>query len=356
LYLATVEPFETVAREWDDLAEQCNAGPFLQSGWFDAWESAFGRGRLEILAVRAGGRLAGLLPLERRRASRRSPTNPHTPEFRVLAEDEAAAHALGKALFDAGPPYVRLEYLDAEETAFRAVLDAGERAGYRLLVRTISRSPYIVCRASLDEHLRSLSRNLRHDVQRRLRRLGESGAVSLEVHHGDERLDVLLAEGFAIEQSGWKRKRGTAIASDPATRMFYTRVARWAASMGWLRLAFLRLDGRALAFQFDLETATRYYSLKIGYDPAFEGFSPGKLLAHAMVARAVVRGLESYELLGTNEQWKDRWTDDFRERRRIDAFSPSPVGRLAWTAFRHARPSGRAAKRASARLSRLPDR
>ena len=36
---------------------------------------------------------------------------------------------------------------------------------------------------------------------------------------------------------------------------FYRRVAAWAAERDWLRLAFLRLDGRPLAFDLALETA-----------------------------------------------------------------------------------------------------
>src|SRR5207247_10269646 len=69
---------------------------------------------------------------------------------------------------------------------------------------------------------------------------------TLEVVDGSERLDELLEEGFRVEASGWKSRAGTAIASRPDTRRFYTDVARWASDRGWLRLAFLRLGGRAL--------------------------------------------------------------------------------------------------------------
>ena len=107
---------------------------------------------------------------------------------------------------------------------------------------------------------------------------------------------------------------------------FYTDIARWASARGWLRLAFLRLDGRPIAMQFDLEVLSTYYSLKIGYDPAYEHFAPGKLLTYAMVARAVATGAETYELLGKDEEWKYRFTNTFRERFAFAAFPRSPVG------------------------------
>ena len=83
---------------------------------------------------------------------------------------------------------------------------------------------------------------------------------------------------------------------------------------------------------------SRYYSLKIGHDPEFRRFSPGKLLAYTMVSRAVASGLHVYELLGTDEPWKDRWTELAREQVAFRAFSPSPAGRLASSTFVYGRP------------------
>ncbi|HKP88939.1 MAG TPA: GNAT family N-acetyltransferase, partial [Thermoleophilaceae bacterium] len=40
-----------------------------------------------------------------------------------------------------------------------------------------------------------------------------------------------------------------------------------AAEQGWLRLAFLRLDGRAIAFDMCLEHGGAFYVLKGGFDP-----------------------------------------------------------------------------------------
>jgi CelD/BcsL family acetyltransferase involved in cellulose biosynthesis len=337
LEVGVVEQTQPFEDEWDDLADRTHVAPFLRPGWIDAWRSAFGRGAPVILAARRSGVLTGILPLEGHRGVLRSPTNPHTPEFGLLAENEETARSLAKALFGRGNRSVVLGYVDRDTGDRDILIEEARDAGYRTASSPLARSPYIVSRPSLAEHERSLSHNLRHDVRRRMRRLCESGTVSIDVHTGSERLDNLLAEGFRTEQLSWKGDRATAIASRSETIKFYSEIARWAAAVGWLRLAFLRLDGRAIAFQFDLETNQRYYSLKIGYDPAFERFSPGKLLAYAMVMRAVARGIESYELLGTNEPWKERWTQTFRERVTIHAFASSPAGMLSWAAFSHGR-------------------
>jgi CelD/BcsL family acetyltransferase involved in cellulose biosynthesis len=95
----TYERLEPIAHEWDDLADRTNAPPWLRPGWIGAWWQAFGAGRLELLAVRRAGRLAGLVPLHHRAGVLSSMTNSHTPEFGVLAEDRTVAQQLAEALF-----------------------------------------------------------------------------------------------------------------------------------------------------------------------------------------------------------------------------------------------------------------
>jgi CelD/BcsL family acetyltransferase involved in cellulose biosynthesis len=276
--------------------------------------------------------------MEARRGAWRSPTNAHSPGFDLLALDADALRALSAALFQERVRDIAAAPLDASGPALHALSESARASGYRTFVHPVSRAPYLPLAGDLRAYEKSLSRNLRHDVLRRLRRLCETGTVSVAISDGSVGLDDMLDDGFRVEALSWKGRRGTAIASRDDTTRFYTGLARWAASTGWLRLAFLRLDGRAIAFQLDLESRSRYYSLKIGYDPEFQRFSPGKLLAYMMVSRAVSSGLEVYELLGTDEPWKDRWTEQAREQVAFRAFSPSAAGRLASSTFLYGRP------------------
>jgi len=328
-----VDTLDPLGAEWMQLADRAQAPPFLYPEWFRAWRSAFGRGALEVLAARREGRLVGVVPMEVYHGAWRSPTNAHSPGFDVLATDEEAATVIASAVFAGGGREIAVGGLDAEGRALRVLADAARRCGYRVIVQPTGRAPYLPLHGSLPRHERALSRNLRHDVHRRLRRLCETGIVSVQLSEGATDLDELLAEGFGVEARSWKGRRGTAIAAHDDTARFYTELARSAADAGWLRLAFLRLDGRAIAFQFDLELGSRYFSLKIGYDPAFERFSPGKLLTYMMVARAVARGLRAYELLGTDEPWKERWTKLSRDQVAFRAFAPSGAGRFSASVY-----------------------
>ena len=326
-----------MSAEWDALAARTGASPFVRPGWIDAWWGCFGHGELRVLAARRDGALVGILPLGLRHGVLRSPTNGHTPAFDLVASDDAAVRALADALFCARARKVTLARLVGGGAARAGLEAAAARAGYRTAVTPVARSPYIACAPTLEDFERGLGRNLRHDVQRRLRRLCEEGAVTIEVTDGGTDRAALLDEAFRVEALSWKGGQGTAIASNARTRRFYDAVASWASARSWLRLAFLRLDGRAIAFQFDLEAGGTYYSLKIGYDPTFDRYSPGKLLAYSIVARAVSTGLATYELLGTDEPWKDRWTSTSREFVRVEAYARSPAGTASWAVATHGR-------------------
>jgi CelD/BcsL family acetyltransferase involved in cellulose biosynthesis len=335
--LVSAESLPSVAAEWDELATATDAAPFVRPGWIEAWWHAFGRGELTVLAARRESALVGALPLSQRRRALWSPTNEHTPAFDVVAADESAVRALGNAVFAAHARKVTLARLDCGGRGLAGLEASGAQAGYRTSVTPVARSPYMECAPTLADHERALSRQLRRDVERRLRRLCEAGAVTIEVTDGATNLSGHLDEGFEVEALSWKGVEGTAIASDPRTRAFYEAVARWASARGWLRLAFLRLDGRAIAFQLSLEARGTYYALKSGYDPAFHQYSPGKLLMYAVVARAVSTCLVTYELLGTDDPWKDQWTSTSREYVRLDCYAPSPAGAAAWIVANHGR-------------------
>jgi CelD/BcsL family acetyltransferase involved in cellulose biosynthesis len=344
---------DRIAVEWEELAGRTAAVPFVRPGWITAWFDAFGDGPLHVVTLRREGRLAGVVPCYGDRRWLRSPTNEQTPQFGVVAEDETAARELAAALLEGTGRRLTLGFLDASGWDLAALRDRAEAQGYLVLVRPVARPPYLVLEGDWQAFEGRLAARLRRDLRRRRRRLQDDGSLTVEVADGATSLEERLEEGFQVETSGWKAAQQTAILSRPETLRFFTRVAQWAAANGWLRLAFLRLDGRPLAFQLGLEEGGAYYFLKGGYDAAFHRYAPGKLLLQDMLERAFSSGLERFEFLGQPEPWKLEWTHHVRLLVDVDAFEPSLRGRAEWAArsLRH-RLTG-VAKRATKRAQAL---
>jgi CelD/BcsL family acetyltransferase involved in cellulose biosynthesis len=334
--------------EWDELAEGTGASPFSRPGWIEPWLVAFGSGTPLVLAVRRQGRLAAVMPLQARAGALTSPTNWQTPMFGPVAESSEAASELALGLLSRIRRRADLWFLDARDPGYAESAEAARQAGFGLIVRTIARSPYVAVEGSFDEYMAGLNRKFRKDIGRRWRRLEDQGEVQVAYEDGTERLDELLTDGFRLEGSGWKAEAGTAIASVPARERFYRDVARWAAERGWLRLAFLRLDGRAIAFDFCIETGGVAYVIKGGFDVDARSLGPGVLLTHHELQRAYELGFSSYELLGQADDYKRSWTEATRERLRLQLFPGSPLGAAEYVAWQHGRP---AAKRLQTAIS-----
>jgi CelD/BcsL family acetyltransferase involved in cellulose biosynthesis len=313
--------------------------PYIRPGWVTAWWRAFGVGNLEIHTLREDGRLVAVLPVARQRGALRSPTNYHTPQSGLLAEDWGAASQLARTLFTGRPHRVSIASLDPLGTGLNACREAAEEAGYRVVVRPFQRSPYLDIVGDMNEYQSRLSPSLIANLHRSNKRLDTQGKLSVEIANGRERLEELLEEAFTVEASGWKGARRTAIQSRPETRNFYTDIARWAAARDMLRLFFLRLDRRALAMYYALEERGVCHLLKGGYDPSYRRSSPGKLLMRAVISYGFAKGLSRIEFHGDAEPYKLFWAGAVQERKWFEAFSPSPAGQLAWAALAYGRPA-----------------
>lgn len=329
---------EVPASEWDTLVAATGGSPFMRHGWIDAWRAAFGSGGPLLLTARRGESLVGLLPLQSSRGVLSSPSNWHTPEFAPLARDRGTAQALLAAAAARARRRVDLLLLPRAGTA--AALAGGLPAGRaRVLIRTVERSPWVSLAGTWEQFEASLPGKRRADLRRRKRRLEEEvGEVECVSHDGTTGLSRLLADGFAVEASGWKGEGGTAVNAEPAARRFYEGAGAWAAEAGLLNLWFLRAGGRPLAFAYCITDAEAHYVLKIGFDPAYSRYAPGMLLTRKMLVDAFRRGLRRYEFLGQDDAYKLVWTDRIHERERLQVFPHGPLGAGDLLAWRHGRP------------------
>ena len=160
---------------------------------------------------------------------------------------------------------------------------------------------------------------------------------------GEGEIGDLLHDCLRLEAAGWKGQSGTAIVSRPETWRFYARVARAASDAGTLRLGQLRLDGRLIAFELEIEHGGSLYDLKSSYDEELRKYAPGTLVALECLAYAHLRRLRTYEFLGTEYPWKRTWTSALRDRPAVDLFARTPAGVGGYAVARYGRPLARRA-------------
>jgi CelD/BcsL family acetyltransferase involved in cellulose biosynthesis len=291
---------ERIVPAWEELArEALEPNPFYEHWMLRPALQAFGaRADLRIVQVWAGERLAGLFPFERVARYKGLPAaalvswrHPHcllcTPLVRT-----GAARACLKALFDApGAPLAEFAYLPAGEP-FHQVLVA------ELAARG---APSIVNRAYerglLRKHRATISGRFRRQAARNERRLKHLAYVRLEP---DGDIGRWIDDFLRLEASGWKGRRGGAMACSEPSRRYFGEIVRAAFDRGRLLFCGLDLDGRPIARRCSFTGGEGAYAFKIAYDEALAEFSPGALLELDNVRR-----LDAHPTL----QWMDAFTE-----------------------------------------------
>ncbi|HLO65243.1 MAG TPA: proline dehydrogenase family protein [Azonexus sp.] len=202
----------------------------------------------------------------------------------------------------------------------------------RGLLRVSATTPYpfLALDASWATPEKHFNAGRRSDFRRSRRHADKAGTVQFElVTPDDTNIDRLLSEAYDAELRGWKGSQGSALALDPVRGGFYRRYFHECMRQRILRLAFMRIDGVAVAMQIGVHINNRLWLLKIGYNEAYSRISPGTLLMLEVVRQAALDGTRSIEFLGTAEPWTELWTQDKRECVRIKAYPPSALSAAA---------------------------
>jgi len=320
---------EDLVASWDQLALATGAPVFARPGWLRVWAQAFGKtAALRALTVHRGGDLVGVLPVINGPLGVRTPVNSETALVAPVVADDDAAGSLAEFLLARRPGPVDLDAVLADDPVTVALRGTADRAGVPVLEVHRCSSPYVDTVGDPAAFTQRLSRNRRHGLKRLQNRLREAGEVSFEVVDGsDGDLAGRLREGLALEAREWKLAAGSAIVSSPARVAFYTAGARWAAEAGVLRLAFLRLDGTAIAFGYCLQQGRTLHFLKLGMDDARAKLGPGILITKYLIDHAFAEPeVAELDMLGENESYKADFASGAREQVRLRAYPAPGVG------------------------------
>ena len=113
------------------------------------------------------------------------------------------------------------------------------------------------------------------ELRRQRNRLAEHGAVDFDVARTPAEMAAAVETFLALEASGWKGKRGTALGQDEGDAAFIRRATSALAEVGQCEIVTLRAGEAAVAAAIVLRHQDRAFYFKLGVDERFAKFSPG---------------------------------------------------------------------------------
>ena len=334
--------FYGLEREWNDLiARSSTEDPFLTYTWLRTWWESFGKDhQLHLITVKAGEKLVAAAPMMRTKLRMYGVTtdtiasiyNPHTPRFDFVIAGGAPREIIHKLIWrelsSAGAGMVVLRQVLQTSDTLPTIERLAKNDEWSTGWWTAPRSPYIPLKCTHSELLARLKGGYRYNLRKRYERLGKLGPIDVEIITDKSAVPEAMKDGLRIEAAAWKGDSGTALLSDPDVTAVYTRLAERQADLGNLRLSFLRLNGKRISFSFILRSPRVLYGVKIGYDPEYHTYSPGNMLLNLVLQDACENGLEEYDFLGIDDDWKFDWTKETRTYQWLFLFPNSLHSRM----------------------------
>ena len=326
---------------WDELLSSCpHRTPFLTHEWISTWWKHFsGRNELCILVLREDSRPVLIAPLMKyigRLHDRYVPlpalvigsiANYHSNrsdfifgEFRIEYLQAVWKHLLNEERWH----MLRLYPLFEKTPTLCALREFIESDRIDALFTHSQTSPYMPLPASIDEFLKCVPKDVRRRVRKAAR---EKFEVSLDHVTGKARLDAALKDVLEVSRNGWAAREGTAISSTTQLRGFYSDLARVSADKGWLSLAVLKMDGRPIAFEYNLAHDATLYNLKMASDSAYAHRGPGHLVKYFLLSHVVehMPHIREYDMLGDADSYKLVWSSETRRHVKAYVYHPRSI-------------------------------
>ncbi len=324
----SIKDLPALRAAWDELTPPV---PMLLHEWVSAAAESFhASDELCVVVIRdSNNRVTSIAPLVRTGSSF-APVleNIGAPYLfepsGLLYRDADSLRELVRVVLKRGIP-LQLDRILIEKDPLSAVASAcAQRALY--VEREGSTSPFSRL-SDWETFEQGISSKRRSDLRRAMRHAQKFGDVEFEIlSPTPETHGAAFAELLDIEHQSWKKGSGTAISIDKRYESFFGKFTELASARELIRIGFMRIGGKAVAFNLAVQFGGAMWVLKIGYREEFSKCSPGVLLMHEMVKCGCAANLDRFEFLGTEESWLQLWSPEVRKYSNIRAFPLNLTG------------------------------
>ena len=187
--------------------------------------------------------------------------------------------------------------------------------------------------SSYSEYLAARSAKFRNYLRRSTKKLEARGRVALARLADADRFSAEFDELMEIERGSWKHDHGTAISAVPHQAGFYEDLGRGALSRERLHLTFLRVQGRAVAYNLGLVANGCYYYLKTSYLEELRAFGVATIGRAKLIEQLIAEGVKELDFPGALYDWERQWSTDMRWHRSLLLFNRKARGSALWAAL-----------------------
>ena len=303
----TVHTFSSLEQSWDPLVPDCDVKAFfLSHRWQRLWWENFGQGReLLLLAFQQDGETIGIAPLQRQDDTISFLGDTDLFDFHDFIIPQGYELDFYRHLRDylLSQDWRSLYFpsLSHASPTLRHLPLLAEQEGWTCTVEQEDVSPTLALPGDWEDYLAGLRKKDRHELRRKFRRLENAGGIEIRSYTDAADVEERLDAFFALMRLGREDKFRFLT---PEREAFFREMAVALAGVNVARLWFMEKDGVPVSSCLCFDYCGRRLLYNSGFDPAFADLSVGLLLKATTIKDAIERGLDSFEFLRGDEQYK----------------------------------------------------
>jgi len=185
-----------------------------------------------------------------------------------------------------------------------ALQTAAEKKDWAYHQEKLQHSPYIPLPGDWESYLVGIDKKQRHEIRRKLRRAAESAPPASWYFVRDSA--ALEQETNAFMELMAFEPLKAAFLTEPMRRHFH-KVVQCAFDEGCLHMAFLTIGDQKAAGYLGFNYLNRLWIYNSGINPAFREYSPGWVLLGLQLQWANEKGLDEFDFMRGDEDYKYRF-------------------------------------------------
>ena len=349
IYGPTAYPngFSALASEWNDLLARSRYDTFfLTHEWQSVWWQQLGAGELWILAFYRGEndqrnpssspavprQLVGIAPFYLSEHKRGKWAGKRSLQLVGCVEVSDFLDIVIAAGWEKEVYYCLLDWLQSEEApawdyldlcnlpedslSYKALPSIFRDAGLRVEVDQEDVAPHVHLPARYENYLLQIDKKQRHEIRRKQRRVERELDVGFTLVQSMDALQEAMDEFLRLQRMSRPDKESF---MTPHMERFFRVMAGRMLEAGHLHLSFLSLNGENAAALLAFEYKKELLLYNSGYDTEkWAGYSPGWVLLGYVIQHAIARGIEVFDFLQGDEEYKYRFGGhDYRVMRTL---------------------------------------
>jgi CelD/BcsL family acetyltransferase involved in cellulose biosynthesis len=200
-----------------------------------------------------------------------------------------------------GVDHLDLRALRPDSSVLTHLIDIARQRGAEVACQKEAVSLEIDLPPTWDDYLTTLNKKQRHEIRRRIRRLGEAGDLDYRCTGSNQETGELLDTFLRLFPLSREDK-----ASFMNSRMesFFKSVAQAMADIGILRFGILELDSVPTAMTMGFDYNNSIYLYNSAFDPRYNHLSVGVLSKVFCIKESIEEGKQRFDLLKGDETYK----------------------------------------------------